>query len=135
MPSITNPVALDSTLQDVVSKTQGLASKIKTPQTDWNQTDTTSMSYIANKPEIYDPNDTDRPSITDLAEEAADIFANIATVEASTTASKAYVQGDYLILDGKFYKVTAAIASGGTITVDTNVTQTTIAAELKAALS
>lgn len=47
---------------------------------------------------------------------------NLATIEHSTTASKAYAVGDYLVLNGILYKVTTAIASGGTITVDTNVT-------------
>lgn len=44
----------------------------------------------------------------------------IATVEASSTASKAYAVGDYFYYTGKLYKATAAIASGGTITVGTN---------------
>lgn len=48
--------------------------------------------------------------------------SNLATIETSTTASKAYAVGDYLVMNGILYKVTAAIASGGTITVDTNVT-------------
>lgn len=54
----------------------------------------------------------------------------LATIEASTTASKAYAVGDYLIANNKIYKVTAAIASGGTITVGTNVTETKVGAEL-----
>lgn len=44
----------------------------------------------------------------------------IATVEASSTASKAYAVGDYFYYTGKLYKASAAIASGGTITVGTN---------------
>lgn len=44
----------------------------------------------------------------------------IATVEASSTASKAYAVGDYFYYTGKLYKATAPIASGGTITVGTN---------------
>ena len=47
--------------------------------------------------------------------------AMIATVEASSTASKAYSVGDYLYYENKLYKVTADIASGGTITVGTNI--------------
>lgn len=54
----------------------------------------------------------------------------LATIEASTTASKAYAVGDYLIINDKVYKVTVAIASGGTITVGTNVTETKVGAEL-----
>ena len=132
MSNISNPPMLDKTLSDVVTKTQEIATKLVTPQTDWNENDQTKMSYIANKPELYDPNDQERPSITSLADEAASLFANIATVEESTTASKAYAAKDYLILNGVFYRVTASIAQGGTITVGTNVVQTTISAELTA---
>lgn len=60
---------------------------------------------------------------------------NIAPVENGDTASQAYTIGDYMIWKRRFYKVTAAISSGGAITEGTNVTQTTIGAELKAALT
>ena len=53
-----------------------------------------------------------------------------ATVEATTTASKAYVVNDLLIYNGVLYKVTSAISSGGTITPGTNVIATTIDALL-----
>ena len=56
----------------------------------------------------------------------------IATVETAGTASKAYAIGDYMIWRNGFYKVTAAISQGGAITRNTNVLQTTIAAELTA---
>jgi len=46
--------------------------------------------------------------------------AMIATVESSTTASKAHAVGDYFYLAGKLYITTSAISSGGTITVNTN---------------
>ena len=59
----------------------------------------------------------------------------IANVENSDTASNAYSIGDYMFHYGKFYKVTAAITQGGAITSGTNVTETTLGAELKAALS
>ena len=44
----------------------------------------------------------------------------IATVEESSTASKAYAVGDRFYLNGKLCIVTADIASGGTITLNTN---------------
>ena len=56
----------------------------------------------------------------------------IAMTETGTTASKAYAVGDYFIRDSILYKVTSAIASGGTITPGTNCTATTIMAEIKA---
>lgn len=56
----------------------------------------------------------------------------IAPVEDSYTATANYAIGDYLIVEDTLYKVTAAIASGGTITPDTNVTATTVMAQIKA---
>lgn len=61
--------------------------------------------------------------------------SEIATVENTDNASQAYTIGDYMIWKGGFYKVTSAISSGGAITVGTNITKTTIGAELKAALN
>lgn len=58
--------------------------------------------------------------------------STLATVEATATASQAYSVGDYLVYNGQLYSVTAAIASGETITPGTNVTATTAGAELSA---
>lgn len=60
-------------------------------------------------------------------------FANIAPIENTTTASQAYAVGDYLMYDGKLYKVTTAIISGGTIEVGTNVVESTIAESMQKA--
>ena len=46
----------------------------------------------------------------------------IAPAEASLTASRAYAIGDQFIYSGTLYTATAAITSGGTITVDGNCT-------------
>lgn len=46
----------------------------------------------------------------------------IAPVEASLTASRAYAIGDQFIYSGTLYTATAAITSGGTITIDGNCT-------------
>lgn len=59
----------------------------------------------------------------------------IAPSEYSNKASQAYAIGDYMIWKGGFYKVTTAISASGAITEGTNVTKTTIGAELKAALN
>ena len=45
-------------------------------------------------------------------------------------ATKAYSTGDLLIVNGTLYKATTSIANGATLTVGTNVTATTVAAEL-----
>ena len=57
--------------------------------------------------------------------------AHIAPVETSATASRAYAAGEYLMYNDTMYKVTAAIAQGGTITVGTNVEATDVATELQ----
>lgn len=64
-----------------------------------------------------------------------DFMSIFASIEITNNARIPYSVGDYMFWKGGFYKVTAAINSGGAITVGTNVTQTTIGAELKAALN
>jgi len=60
----------------------------------------------------------------------------IADVEASTTAAQAYAIGDYFVLNGYFYRATAAISVGDTISPGSgsgnNCVATNIAAELVA---
>lgn len=56
----------------------------------------------------------------------------IAQQEASFTSTRAYTVGSYLIVDTNLYKVISPISVGGTITPGTNVTQTTVAAQLTA---
>lgn len=52
--------------------------------------------------------------------------------ESEMKASKAYTSGNLLIVNGTLYKATTSIANGATLTVGTNVTATTVAAELAA---
>ena len=58
--------------------------------------------------------------------------ANLAFIEEGMTASRAYSIGQYVNVKGQLYKVTSAIASGATFTVDTNIVSTTVGAELTA---
>lgn len=58
------------------------------------------------------------------------ILGNMASIEQSDTASKAYSVGDYLVLNGYLYKVTTAIAINNTITPGTNVVKTTVGEEM-----
>ena len=48
--------------------------------------------------------------------------SNLAYVENSTTASRAYSVGNYVIINGVLCKITAAVANGGTLTSGTNYT-------------
>ena len=61
---------------------------------------------------------------------AQTILGSFATYEEDTTASRAYKVGEYLVLEDVLYRVTVAIASGGTITVGTNVEATTVGDEI-----
>ena len=66
--------------------------------------------------------------------QAAKLLGDFASYETTTTASQAYAVGDYLTYDGYLYKVTTAIASGGTIVVSgagVNVVQTNVGKEIK----
>lgn len=56
--------------------------------------------------------------------------STLATVESSSTASRAYSVGSYLVYNGILYRVTAAISSGQTLTPGTNITATNAGAEL-----
>lgn len=52
--------------------------------------------------------------------------SNMATIETTSTASKAYEIGEYLVYGGQLYIVTDAIALGDTLTIGTNIATTTI---------
>ena len=60
------------------------------------------------------------PTVAEM--EAADntILGNLATIE-SSQATAAHAVGEYIVLNGQLYKVTAAIAAGQTLTVGTNI--------------
>ena len=64
----------------------------------------------------------------------SDVLGDFATIEAYN-ASQNYSIGDYLVFDGKFCKASVAIATGEALAIGTNLTQTTIGAELKAILA
>lgn len=60
-------------------------------------------------------------------------FSNlIAPTEVTNKASRNYTVGSFLIMNNTLYKVTSAIANGGTITVGSNVSATTIMQEILA---
>ena len=58
-----------------------------------------------------------------------DLMDMIAGIETEATASQDYAKGDLLIKGMTLYKATAAIATGSTLTVGTNISATTIADE------
>lgn len=58
------------------------------------------------------------------------ILGDMASIEQSDTASKAYAVGDYLVLNSHLYRVIVAIAADGTITPGTNVVVTNVGKEI-----
>lgn len=71
--------------------------------------------------------------ITDTPNNFLDeVFGDFASVEYTNKASKAYAVGEYLMLDSKLYRVTAAISQNDTIAVGTNVVATTVGSEFNA---
>lgn len=58
--------------------------------------------------------------------------ASIAPIEATSTASQPYTIGKRLVYGGRLYKVTQAIAQGGTLTPGTNIITDTVDDELSA---
>lgn len=76
----------------------------------------------------------DGESLTDADNRITAVLGDFATVEGAR-ASQNYAIGDYLIFSDKFCKASAAIASGEVLAIGTNLTQTTIGAELKAILA
>lgn len=61
-------------------------------------------------------------------------MSNLAPYEATSKVTRNYSAGDYVYIAsyGKLFKVTAAVASGASFTVNTDIIETTIADELKA---
>lgn len=60
----------------------------------------------------------------------SNILGDMAQLETSTAATKAYAKGEYLVLGSYFYKVTATIDPGDTLTVGTNIERTNVGAEM-----
>ena len=53
-----------------------------------------------------------------------------ATVETGSIASQSYTKGSYLFFDNRLCKAASAIASGATLTIGGNLTQTSLGAEI-----
>jgi len=76
----------------------------------------------------------DGESLTDADNRITAVLGDLAPVEGAR-ASQNYSAGDYLIFSDKFCKASAAIASGEVLAIGTNLTQTTVGAELKAIIA
>lgn len=71
-------------------------------------------------------------SQTDLKTKLDASASNIATIESTAFASKAYVEGEFLTYNGQLYEVIAAIALGEALVIGTNIEATSVGEELTA---
>lgn len=112
----------------------------------WNNNVDLTNQLVKTKADLQSPSFTGAPLSTnpsrgDYSERIATttfaqlLWNNVAPVETSNKASQNYEVGDYLMFQGHLYKVTAAIAKGTTLTVNTNITATTVMDEIKAILN
>lgn len=70
-----------------------------------------------------------------VTEQIDNLINSQAYVEDTNVASKDYVVGDYLTINGVFYKVAVAITEGDTLVVGTNITTTDTGTELVGAIN
>ena len=91
---------------------------------------TTGAYVSANFDALWDEWD-DTPMLQRVREIAASSTAPVAPAE-SAIATDNYAAWTYLVHDGKLCKVTVPIARGETIVIGSNVTETTVAAEILA---
>lgn len=64
-----------------------------------------------------------------------DLWNNVAYVENTWKATKNYVEGDYMITNGHLYRLTSSVAEGATLSVNTNIVETTVMDEIKALIN
>lgn len=98
---------------------RGIASIKKTGTT--GSVDTYTITYTDGTTSTYTVDNSDSVSLQRQ-------IVPSASIESSTTASQAYVAGDYVVVNGVLRKVTAAIAKGNAIS-DSNSTATTVTGE------
>ena len=127
-----------STATTKASQASTSASTASTAATTATTQATKAQSYAVGGTSSRSGEDTDNAKYYKEQAEAAaamldaeKILGNFAHYESTTTASRPYKVGDFLTYNGYLYRVTAEIASGGTITIDTNVVQTNVGDEVK----
>lgn len=127
-----------STATTKASQASTSASTASTKATTATTQATKAQSYAVGGTSSRTGEDTDNAKYYKEQAEAAaamldaeKILGNFAHYESTATASRAYAVGEHLTYNGYLYRVTAEIASGGTITVGTNVMQTTVGDEIQ----
>lgn len=108
MATVTKPIALDESINTTESSSRNIADVLAQ-----------ELSGIAS-------------AITGGSDKANK--TDIATVEPTNTASRAYSVGELVYVNGNLYKVITTIASGATFTVGTNIQSTNVSESVKDAL-
>ena len=90
--------------------------------------DTINLRYIGSEASNV------QDEIDEFEESTRRLASSLAMVETSPATAN-HAVGDYLMLNNRLCKATAAIATGESIIVGTNVSYTTVADELKAILA
>ena len=81
--------------------------------------------------EILEEGDpADLTTISDNFDKIDAVAGDIATIETSPTQSS-HAAGEFLLYEGRLYKVTSAISAGGSLILGTNVSAANIGNELK----
>lgn len=91
------------------------------------------MSYQSNKlglTVLEEGDPADLTTVSDNFDKIDAVVGDIATVESSPTAA-AHSVGEFLLYEGRLYKVTAAISAGTNLILGTNVSAANIGNELK----
>ena len=83
-----------------------------------------TVYYIYDSEAVLDASDVSLGSGT-----VEDLAGSVAVIETSPTTAT-HAVGSYIVYNGQLYEVTAAIAVGETLTVGTNISATTVGAEL-----
>lgn len=105
MATVTKPMALDESMNTTESTSRNIADVLAQ-----------ELSGIAS-------------AITGGSDKANK--TDIATVEPTNTASRAYSVGELVYVNGNLYKVIRAIASGATFTVGTNIQSANVSGAIK----
>lgn len=130
----------DESLANAITDGTHTVYKLNTPTTELADPFTSPQQVFADGTEEYIDNRTvpipvghETKYELDLASKLIGLPWNmsmIAPVEVEYKATRNYTAGQYLIVDNTLYKVTSNISNGGTITPNSNVTETTVATEL-----
>lgn len=133
-----NPVKSGAVQAGIAAVSQAVGSE----RTDRQNADTSLQNQIDDLENITGDGSLTGFTATDLTGAANELKGSLnsvqgqitANIETSTTATKAYNAGDYLVLNETLYKVISPIANGAQITINTNVIAKNICEELNTAV-